>query len=349
MVVILKPEVKYGEANEIRRNIMERYSEISDIKIVPGEEVVTLQIMGGAERSIDPLDIEGIEGVDRYIPVLEPYRLASRKYHPSNTIVKVGNLEIGNEFVVMAGPCSVDDTIEENAKHLVDAGVKIIRGGAVKPRGSPYSWQGMGEPGYEKLAKAGQLVNLPVISEITDKTMVEMVSNYVDIFQVGARHMENVPLLLELAKTDKPVLLKNKDSATAEQWLLHAEYLLAGKGNKNGEYEGGNPNVILCHRGDVSFDRPEFRNTFDVAKITYAKQNSHLPVCGDPSHGTGKRCRVVPLGLSAIAAGADSLLVEAHYDPSIAKTDGAQTIDMKELSYLVRKGEEIYNSIHGPI
>ncbi len=348
MVVILEEYIRNGDARRIKDEILRRYPGIKDINIVPGEELITLQIVGGAERNIVSSDIEGIEGVKRYVPVLEQYKLGSRKVHPQDTVINVGDVGIGNEFVVMAGPCSVDETTVDNALRARDAGAKIFRGGAYKPRTSPYAWQGMREKGLEELAKAREKSGLPVITEVLDARDIELVSKYTDILQVGMRNMTNYRLLQELSKVGKPVLLKNDKSAKFEEWMLAAEYILAGEDTGGGEYTGGNPNVILCHRGNLSYD-PVFRNTFDVGMIAYAKNESHLPVCGDPSHGTGKRGLVVPVGLAGVAAGADSLLVEAHYDPSIAKTDGAQTIDMKQLSYLVRMGEELYSSLHGPI
>jgi 3-deoxy-7-phosphoheptulonate synthase len=348
MVVILEDGIRNGDANRIREEIMRRYPGIKDIKIVSGEEKLTLQIMGGSEREIVKSDIEGMTGVERYIPVLEPYKLASRKFHPEDTVIDVGGVKIGGEFVVMAGPCSVDLNTPAIAMYIRDAGAKILRGGAFKPRTSPYGWQGMGEEGLEILAEAGHRSGLPVVTEVLDTRDVELVSQYSDILQVGMRNMTNYRLLQELSKTDKSVLLKNDKSAKFDEWMLAAEYIMVGEENGNGEYSGGNPNVILCHRGNLSYD-PTFRNTFDVNMVAYAKAESHLPVCGDPSHGTGKRNLVIPVGLAGVAAGADSLLVEAHYDPSLAKTDGAQTIDMDQLSYLVRKGEELYNSLRTPI
>jgi 3-deoxy-7-phosphoheptulonate synthase len=350
MVVILKHGVNRDKADLVKQQIQKRYPHLTDIKISEGEEIITLQIIGSKERSINPTDIEGIEGVERYIPILDPYKLVSKDFQPYPTIIRVGSgknaVEIGKEFVVMGGPCSVDENTPEIAQMARDAGVKILRGGADKARTSPYSWQGMGEKGFEKLAEAGQAAGLPVIGEVVDTTRIELASQYCDILQVGMRNMDNYWLLKELSQVDKPVLLKRNNAATFDEWMLAAEYLLLGKDDKgNGQYIGGNPNVILCERGILSFDKPNSRNVADANAVTQCKNKTHLPVVGDPSHATGKRENVVTTGLAYVAAGADGLIVEAHYDPSLAKTDSAQTIDMKQLSYLVKKGEELYNSL----
>lgn len=342
MVVILNRGITVEGAHNVRRDILERYPGLSDARVSVGKERTTLQLIGGAERNIQPEDIEGMEGVDRFVPVLKPYKLASRDFHPEPTVIQVGNVEIGKEFVVMAGPCSVDENTADIAMGVRDAGAKVLRGGAYKPRTSPYSWQGLGERGLELLADAGQKTGLPVITEVMDASKIDIVSQHADILQLGTRNMKNYDLLKALSQTDTPVLLKRGESASFDEWMLAAEYILVGVENGSGEYVGGNPNVILCERGIRSFD-PRFRNTFDVNAVAEAKAESHLPVYGDPSHGTGRRHLVVPVGCSAVAAGADGLLVEAHYDPGIAKSDGAQTIGMDQLRYLVRQGEELYN------
>jgi 3-deoxy-7-phosphoheptulonate synthase len=343
MVVVLKYGVSLEDAQAIRRMIMDRYPGLDDVKISAGKEMTTLQLIGD-ERGIRPEDIGGISGVERYSPVSKPYKLASRDFHPEDTVIKVGKVKIGREFVVMAGPCSVDENVAEIAKGVKDAGAKILRGGAYKPRSSPYSYQGMREKGLVLLAEAGTKAGLPVITEVMDAEDIERIlASGVDILQVGMRNARNYSLLKELSQCGKPVLLKRGDSSKFDEWLMAGEYLLAGKENGGGEHVGGNPNVMLCERGIVGFD-PRFRNTMDINAIAEAKKESHLPVIADPSHGTGRRHLVVPVGLAAVAAGADGLLVEAHYDPGLATSDGAQTIGLKDLGKLVRAGEEIYKS-----
>jgi 3-deoxy-7-phosphoheptulonate synthase len=341
MVVVLKYGIPLEDAQRIRGNILERYPNLKDAKLSVGREMTTIQLIGD-ERGIRSEDIEGIGGVERYMPVLKPYKLVSREFHPEDTIIRVGNVEIGKEFVVMAGPCSVEEDMVEIARMVKSAGGKVLRGGAFKPRTSPYADQGMGERGLELLGSAGQIAGMPVITEVMAIADIETVTKYADILQVGMRNATNYALLKELSQTRKPVLLKRGLSDAFDVWLQSAEYLYLGKENGDGEYRGGNPNVMLCERGIKSFDPDRFRNTLDINAVAEAKRESHLPVIVDSSHGTGKRHLVVPVGLASILAGADGLLVEAHPDPNMAKSDGAQTIDMNALEKLVRAGEELY-------
>lgn len=342
MVVVLKYGVSLEDAQRIRDTIKGKYPGL-EIDISVGEERTLLLLKGSAERMISSDYVAGIEGVETYHPVLKPYKLGLRESHPQDTVIKVGNVKIGSEFIVMAGPCSIEEktVMMEIARGVKDAGGKIIRGGAFKPRTFPSDFRGLGEEGLVTLAEAGYATGLPTITEVMDASQIELVARYADILQVGARNSQNFTLLDALSRIDKPVLLKRGAALTFDEWLGSAEYLLLGSRNDNGEYVG-NPNVMLCERGVKSSDPNTFRNTLDVIAVIEARSKSHLPVIADPSHGTGKRHLVVDAGLSAVTAGAHGLLVEAHYNPSKAKTDGAQTIDLKALEKLVRIGEDLY-------
>jgi 3-deoxy-7-phosphoheptulonate synthase len=258
---------------------------------------------------------------------MSPYKLASRHFRPAGTVVKVGDVEIGaDRVVVMAGPCSVESSeqIHAIAEIVARAGARIIRGGAFKPRSSPYSFQGLGEEGLQYLREAADKHGLLVVSEVMDHTQIPMLAAYADILQVGARNMQNFNLLRELGKQPKPVLLKRGISATIEELLLSAEYILAG----------GNFGVILCERGIRTFE-DYTRNTLDLCAIPVVKKLSHLPIIADPSHGTGRRDKVIPMARAAVAAGADGLLIEVHNDPDRALSDGAQSLREEQFSELM--------------
>ena len=266
----------------------------------------------------DPQLLEVQEGVHEVLRISEPYKLASRTFKSENTVVVVGDVRIGgDEVIVMAGPCSAEseEQVEATASAVKRAGAKILRGGAFKPRSSPYSFQGLGEAGLRMLRAAADRHDLKLVTEVMEIAQIEMVENYADILQIGARNMQNYSLLRELGKSRKPVLLKRGISATIEEWLLSAEYILAG----------GNTNVMLCERGIRTFESYT-RNTFDISAIPVVQQLSHLPVLADPSHGTGKRDKVAPMARAAVAAGCDGLLIEVHSDPDHALSDGAQSL-----------------------
>jgi 3-deoxy-7-phosphoheptulonate synthase len=266
----------------------------------------------------DPGLIEVLEGVQEVLRITEPYKLASRTFRPEDTVITVGEVRIGaDEVVVMAGPCSAEteEQVEAAAAAVKRAGAKILRGGAFKPRSSPYSFQGLGEEGLRLLRTAADHHNLYLITEVMDISQLETIDQYADILQVGARNMQNFTLLRELGRTRKPVMLKRGISATVEEWLLSSEYILAG----------GNMNVMLCERGIRTFESYT-RNTLDISAIPVVKQLSHLPVIVDPSHGTGRRDKVAPMARAAVAAGADGLIIEVHCDPDHALSDGAQSL-----------------------
>jgi 3-deoxy-7-phosphoheptulonate synthase len=262
--------------------------------------------------------IEVQEGVQEVVRITEPYKLASRTFKPENTVITIGDLRIGGEeVVVMAGPCSAESEaqVEATAAAVKRAGAKVLRGGAFKPRSSPYSFQGLGEAGLKMLRAASDRHDLKLVTEVMEISQIELISQYADIFQVGARNMQNFSLLRELGRARKPVLLKRGISATIEEWLLSAEYVLAG----------GNTDVMLCERGIRTFESYT-RNTLDISAIPVVQKLSHLPVMVDPSHGTGRRDKVAPMARAAVAAGADGLIIEVHCDPDHARSDGAQSM-----------------------
>jgi 3-deoxy-7-phosphoheptulonate synthase len=282
----------------------------------------------GVHRDFDHRDFELLDGVREVMRITQPFKLASRQFNPQGTIVDVGRgVKIGgNEVIVAAGPCSVEShaQIHAIAESVAKSGAKILRAGAFKPRTSPYAFQGLGEKGLELMCEAAAKFNLVTVSEVMDASQIQMMMGYVDILQVGARNMQNYHLLRALGEVRKPVLLKRGMSATMEELLLSAEYILAG----------GNPDVILCERGIRTFETYT-RNTFDIAAIPVIKKLSHLPMIGDPSHGTGRRDKVAPMARAAVAAGADGLLIEVHNDPDHALSDGAQSLDPEQFAQLM--------------
>jgi 3-deoxy-7-phosphoheptulonate synthase len=280
---------------------------------------VTRTVLGAVGQGRpDAALIEMLDGVHEVLRISEPYKLASRTFKPDNTVVTVGDVRIGgDEVIVMAGPCSAESEkqVRVTAAAVRRAGAKIFRGGAFKPRSSPYSFQGLGEEGLQLLRQACNTEGMSLVSEVMDASQIEVMNKYVDIFQVGARNMQNFTLLRELGHVRKPVLLKRGISATIEEWLLSAEYVLSG----------GNTDVILCERGIRTFETAT-RNTLDIAAIPIVQKLSHLPVIVDPSHAIGRRDKVAPVARAAIAAGADGLLIEVHCDPDHALSDGAQSM-----------------------
>jgi 3-deoxy-7-phosphoheptulonate synthase len=277
-------------------------------------------VLGGV-GGIDDFDtgvVEVMEGVKEVHRIVSPYKLASRGFRPQGTVVKIKDVEIGgNTVVVMAGPCSVEnhDQIERAADIVADGGARVIRGGAFKPRSSPYSFQGLGEAGLKLMREAADRRGLLVISEVMDSTQIPLLSAYSDILQIGARNMQNYNLLRDLSQIRKPVLLKRGIAATIEELLLSAEYIMSG----------GNYEIILCERGIRTYETYT-RNTFDISAIPVIHKLSHLPMVADPSHGVGRRDLVPPMARAAVAAGADGLLMEVHHDPDHALSDGAQSL-----------------------
>jgi len=285
--------------------------------IVRGAEKTIVGAVGDKSRLMD-MSLEAMSGVEKVIPILAPYKLASREFKPQDTVIRAGNVTIGSkEIIVMAGPCAVEskEQMLESARLVKKAGAKILRGGAFKPRSSPYSFQGLEKEGLEYLALARQETGLPVITEIMDPQHLDLVAHYADILQIGARNMQNFSLLKQAAGYGKPLLLKRGLSATIEEWILAAEYILSA----------GNPQVILCERGIRTFETYT-RNTLDLSAVPVIKHLTHLPVVVDPSHGTGKWRWVQPMSQAAIAAGADGLIIEVHPNPGEALCDGPQSL-----------------------
>ncbi len=292
----------------------------------------------GERRDVDRRNLELLEGVREVIPITKSYKLASREFKAEDTIIPCCDFHIGgNNVITMAGPCAVEsqDQIMEIAEILHSMGVRVLRGGAFKPRTSPYSFQGLGEKGLSLLRQAGDKFNMAVISEILDVSQIEMMQNYVDIFQVGARNMQNFWLLKHLGKTQKPIMLKRGMSATIEELLMASEYIMSG----------GNYNVILCERGIRTFENYT-RNTLDLSAIPVIQKLSHLPIMVDPSHGTGRRDKVAPMARAAVAAGAHGLIVEVHNHPENALSDGAQSLYPEQFEKLMVEIKTIASALN---
>ena len=268
--------------------------------------------------------------MEEVLRISAPYKLASRHFRPEGSLIQLGKGVIvgGQHVVMMAGPCSVESEaqIEMIADHVAKLGVRVLRGGAFKPRSSPYSFQGLGREGLELMRRAADQHDMLVVSEVMDQTQIPLMLDYVDILQVGARNMQNYNLLKELGKIGKPILLKRGISATIEELLLSAEYIMAG----------GNYDVVLCERGIRTFESAT-RNTLDISAIPVIKKLSHLPIIVDPSHGTGRRDKVAPMTRASVAAGADGLLIEVHHDPERALSDGAQALYPDQLAQLIKE------------
>ncbi len=314
MVVVMRERASDEQVQNVIAKLMEMGF---DVHRSTGALRTVLGAVGGS-RQFDTALLEVLDGVQEVHRITEPYKLASRTFKPDNTVITIGDVRIGgDEVVVMAGPCSAEteEQVEGSAAAVKRAGAKVLRGGAFKPRSSPYSFQGLGEEGLRLLRAAADRHNLKLITEIMDISQLDLIQRFADILQVGARNMQNFHLLRELGRTKTPVMLKRGISATIEEWLLSAEYILAG----------GNTNVMLCERGIRTFESYT-RNTFDISAIPVVQQLSHLPVLADPSHGTGKRDKVAPMARAAVAAGCDGLLIEVHCDPDHALSDGAQSL-----------------------
>jgi 3-deoxy-7-phosphoheptulonate synthase len=314
MVVVMEER---ATEDQIQKVVAQLVSQGFDVHRSTGALRTVIGAVGG-NRQGDPALLEVLDGVHEVLRITEPYKLASRTFKREDSVINVGDVRVGgDEVIVIAGPCSAetDEQVQSTAAAVKRAGAKALRGGAFKPRSSPYSFQGLGETGLKMLRAAADQHDLELVSEVMDISQIELMDTYVDVFQVGARNMQNFTLLRELGRGRKPVLLKRGISATIEEWLLSAEYVLAG----------GNMNVILCERGIRTFESYT-RNTLDISAIPVVKKLSHLPIFVDPSHGTGRRDKVAPMARAAVAAGADGLLIEVHCDPDKALSDGAQSM-----------------------
>jgi 3-deoxy-7-phosphoheptulonate synthase len=313
MVVVMQERATEAEIQSVIAQLIEMGF---DVHRSTGSSRTVIGAVGNGNG--DPQLLEVQPGVHEVVRITEPYKLASRTFKPENTVVTVGDVRIGgDEVIVMAGPCSAEseEQVEATTAAVKRAGAKILRGGAFKPRSSPYSFQGLGEGGLRMLRSAADRHGLKLVTEVMEIAQIEMIERYGDILQVGARNMQNFSLLRELGKSRKPVLLKRGISATIEEWLLSAEYVLAG----------GNMDVMLCERGIRTFESYT-RNTLDISAIPVVQKLSHLPIIVDPSHGTGRRDKVAPMARAAVAGGADGLLIEVHCDPDHARSDGAQSL-----------------------
>jgi 3-deoxy-7-phosphoheptulonate synthase len=324
MIIILRSHATEEEIQSVVRRIKE-------LGLTPhlsqGTEKTVIGVIGD-DRIVRRENFALLPGVDEVIPILKPYKLASREFRPNDTVVDVAGSKIGGkELVVIAGPCSVEseEQLLETAARVRQAGATLLRGGAYKPRTSPYAFQGLGEDGLRLLAQAREKTGLGIVTEVMESSEVEIVADYADMLQVGARNMHNTKLLRSLSKVNKPILLKRNFSATLNEFLMSAEYLLAG----------GNDRVVLCERGIRTFVEYT-RNTLDLNIVPAVKKLSHLPIIVDPSHGTGRQDLVLPMSRAAIAAGADGLIVEVHPNPAEAFSDGEQSLTPDKFQELMK-------------
>lgn len=333
MILVLKSGISQENVEKVIEKIRKLDVEVHESE---GKNLTILGLIGDTQR-LDASKLESIENVEKAIRVQEPFKRTNRLFHPDNSEVRVGGSTIGGKkLFIIAGPCSVEneDQIMAVGNGVKEAGAAMLRGGAYKPRTSPYGFQGLKEEGLILLKKAREETGLPIVTEVISPDLVEIVSEYSDMLQVGARNMQNFELLKEIGKSNKPVLLKRGASATIEEWLLAAEYILSE----------GNENVILCERGIRTFEKYT-RNTLDLSSIPIVKKLSHLPVIVDPSHAAGKRDLVAPLAKAAIAVGADGLIVEVHNQPEIALSDAAQQLTIPMFNQLMEELEQIATAI----
>ena len=325
MIVVMR---KGASEDDIQR-VMERLRELGfSVHLSRGVERTVIGAIGD-KKPERVQQIEAMEGVEKIVHILQPYKLAGREFHPEPSVVSVGPARVGPDtLTVIAGPCAVEseEQILTVAEAVKEAGATMLRGGAFKPRTSPYSFQGLAEEGLKLLALARERTGLPVVTEVMNPQDVELVASYADVLQIGARNMQNFPLLREVGRTNKPVLLKRGLAATIEEWLMAAEYIMSA----------GNHNVILCERGIRTFETAT-RNTLDLNAVPVVKHLSHLPIIVDPSHGTGKWPYVIPMARAAVAAGADGLIVEVHPRPEEAVSDGQQSLKPEKFRELMQE------------
>ncbi len=334
MIITVKKEIPEQELQKLIRRLEDQGVEV---RPEPGLSYIVLCVVGDTS-AISERDFTANPWVLEVRRIQVPYRMANRETHPEATIVDVKGIRIGQgeKIVVMAGPCAVEsaDSIEKIAGEVKMYGAKVLRGGAYKPRTSPYSFQGLGEEGLIALEKAGKKQDMPVVSELMSEDDIEKFVEHVDIIQIGARNMQNYALLKKAGQTGKPILLKRGISATVEEWIMSAEYILAS----------GNPNVILCERGVRGFENLT-RNTLDLSVIPLIHERTHLPVVVDPSHATGDWRLVEPMALAAIAGGADGLIIEVHDDPEAALSDGAQSLKPERFHTLMKKAGKVAEAL----
>ncbi len=333
MIVKMKKEATREQMIHVEEVLVGKGFQVRDIS---GIEYGVIGVVGDTSK-IDTRDVEALVGVEKVTRIQEPFKQANRVFRGEDTVIEVGDIRIGGgNFTIMAGPCSVEsrNQITEVAKAVNASGAQVLRGGAYKPRTSPYAFQGMELEGLELLKEARKETGMPIVTELMAPSLVEKFDRDVDIIQIGARNMQNFDLLKAVGKIRKPVLLKRGMSATIEEWLMAAEYIMAE----------GNPNVILCERGIRTYEKFT-RNTLDLSAVLAVKKLSHLPVIVDPSHATGKRWMVKDLALAAAAVGADGLMIEVHNDPENALCDGAQSLTPEQFEDTVRGVEQILNVV----
>lgn len=329
MIIIMQKDATQRQVN----NVVARVQQMGCQAFCSEGTENTVIGINNHQHKLNQTVIENLPGVARLMPVSKPYKLASRDFHPADTTISIGNLTIGaNHLTVIAGPCSVEnkDQILTTAHAVKTAGAHILRGGAYKPRSSPYAFQGLGEAGLELLALAREETGLPIITEVLDPETVPLVRAYADILQIGARNMQNYSLLHAVGEAQHPVLLKRSMMATVDEFLMAAEYILSH----------GNQQVILCERGIRTYETST-RNTFDINAIPVLKEHTHLPIFADPSHATGKRSLVASIAKAAVAAGADGLAIEVHPNPDIALSDGAQSLTPPQFTELMRQVQKL--------
>lgn len=322
MIIVMKPNAKEESIRKVL-NLIEA-NEL-EAHVSTGKQVTIIGVIGDKSK-ISQQNLEIFEDVDKIVAVTESYKLANKKFHPEPSIIKVGNTEIGgNKLIIMSGPCAVEspEQVMETAIAIKKSGAQILRGGAYKPRTSPYSFQGLEEDGLKIMKEAKDATGLSIVCEVTSLNAIETAAKYVDMLQIGARNMQNFYLLKEAGKTGLPILLKRGLCATYDEWLNASEYIMAE----------GNPNVILCERGIRTFETAT-RNTLDISAIPVIKSRSHLPIVIDPSHASGVRNYVAPLAKAAIAAGADGLMIETHPNPATALSDGPQSLTFDQFDEL---------------
>lgn len=325
MIIVMKQHAAQADIDNICK-LLENHK--LGVHLSQGDEVTIIGVVGDKTRLSD-VALELMPGVDKLVHIVESYKLSNKAFHPEKTTIKIGDLVIGGEeLTIIAGPCAIETETQtiETAKAVKKSGATILRGGAYKPRTSPYSFQGLEEQGLKFMVEAREETGLKLITEVISERSVELAAKYVDILQVGARNMQNFHLLREVGQTKLPVLLKRGLSATIEEWLNAAEYIMSE----------GNPNVILCERGIRTFETAT-RNTLDLSAVPVLLGKTHLPVFVDPSHGTGKVQYVIPMARSAVAAGADGLIIEVHPDPKNALSDGPQSLDFAGFDELCRQ------------
>ncbi len=323
MIIVMQ---KHAAEPSIEHVVAELISRGFDVHRSTGSDQTVLGVVGKVD-TIDPREFELFDGVQEVVRVSEPYKLTSRTFRPHKTVINARGVQIGGDkVVVMAGPCTIENETQmfETARRVARAGARVLRGGAYKPRTSPYAFQGMGVEGLKLLRAAGDEFNMATVSEVMEISQIEGMLDYVDILQVGARNMQNFNLLTAVGQVRKPILLKRGMSATIQEWLLAAEYIMSG----------GNYEVILCERGIRTFETYT-RNTLDISAIPVIDKLSHLPIIGDPSHAVGRRDKVMPLARAIVAAGGDGLLIEVHHDPEKAVCDGPQSLYPEQFARLM--------------